>query len=742
MSVPGRRAALLVVALVVGFQLPGIGRDGLLSDASALRGLALWRDDMATVWAPSIVNDYVRYFAPWAAFLRRTLRAGTLPLWNPYVGTGVPVAEALQPALFHPFTLVLVALPVEHALTVLALARLALAGLGAFVLVRTLGGGAAAATLAGVLWGLAPLHLALRFHTLPNVSACLPWLLAIGERRLAGAPARRTLAAWALVAALACLGGHSQTTVHVLGAALAYHLLRSAGCGVLAREMRFIAAALPLAALAALVAVWGHGEIVLDGFARTFREFRGSYPRLAPAHALSFLGHLGTSGVQAPGWIGLVALVLAAGGAAGRAAFPAWPWVILTLGAAAVAYGIPPISSAVARLPVVGLADHSRLLLVAHLGIAVLAARGVEASADPRARRAMVAAVAVLAAALVALAARSAPARALLVGAASLGFAITMLALSARRARLARAAGWLAVAFVVADLWGAYGPIPRGGVRAMPPVPPALAPLAGRGGGPRALIADAVLPPNVAAFWDVPGLAAFEPSMSDATVQLLVHAGLRPSFHLGVIAGPEVRPAALRVLDLLGAGTLVLPGPAVEGAVRARLSERSREPVAVYENPHALPRVFAAAEARVAADAAAALALVSDPATDLARTVVLEAPAAAPPPAPDARARAEDVAWAPGRVRARTTCNAPCWLVLTETFAPGWRATVDGRPAPVLRADRALVAVAAPAGTHELTLAYRPASVVVGGPVSLVVLAALAAAAIRRPRLARGEAGR
>src|SRR5580765_1903209 len=113
MSVRGRRAALLVVALVVGFQLPGIGRDGLLSDASSLAGTALWRDDFATVWAGAITSDYVRYFAPWAAYVQRALRAGTLPLWNPYVGTGVPVSEALQPALFHPFTLVLLALPVE-----------------------------------------------------------------------------------------------------------------------------------------------------------------------------------------------------------------------------------------------------------------------------------------------------------------------------------------------------------------------------------------------------------------------------------------------------------------------------------------------------------------------------------------------------------------------------------------------------------------------------------------------------
>ena len=327
MSVRGRHAALLVVALVVGFQLPGLGRDGLLSDASALRGNALWREDFATVWAGT--SDYTRYFAPWAAFIQRALRAGTLPLWNPYVGTGVPVSEALQPALFHPFTLLLVALPVEHALTVLALLRLALAGLGAFVLARVLGCGAPAATLAGVLYGLEPFHLVLRFHTLPNVSACLPWLLALSERRLRAEDRRGTLAAWALVAALACLGGHSQTTMHVLAVAIAYHLLRSRPARI-GRELGFLGAGLVLAALGALVALWGHAELVLDGYARAYRALRGVYPRLPVSHLASFLLP-GPIGVQVPAYVGLLALALAAGGVAGRAAFPAWPWAVITL---------------------------------------------------------------------------------------------------------------------------------------------------------------------------------------------------------------------------------------------------------------------------------------------------------------------------------------------------------------------------------------------------------------------------
>jgi hypothetical protein len=706
MSVRGRRAALLVVALVVGFQLPGLGRDGLLSDASVLRGTALWRDDYATVSV--LGSDYVRYFAPWAAFVQHALRTGTLPLWNPYIGTGVPVSEALQPGLFHPFTLVLVALPVEHALTVLALLRLALAGLGAFALARILGCGAPAATLAGVLYGLEPFHLVLRFHTLPNVSACLPWLLALSERRLRGGAPRQTLAAWALVAALACLGGHSQTTVHVLAVATAYHLLRAAARpAVLARELGFVGAGLLLAALGGLVAVWGHTELVLDGFARTYRTLRGTYPRLPLSHLVSFLASGPTGGVQVTAYVGLLALVLAAGGLVGRAGFSAWPWAVLTLLSGAVAYGVRPIADVVSVLPLVGIADHSRLLIVVHLGIALLAARGVECLGDPRARRAMAVATAVLAAGLASLALRGAPPGArLLASAASLGFAASLLVLP----RTLPAAAWLAVVLVVVDLYAAYGPVPRGGIRAFPPPPPVLAPLAGHAGGERVLLANSVLAPNAATFYELPALAAFEPSMAEATAQLLVQAGLRPSFHLGLVAGPEVAPSALRVLDLLGAGLLVLPDPVRDAAVSSHLDEVQREPVAVYRNPHTLPRLFAATEARFATDPIGALAALGDPRIDLRRTVVIEQSSPGLPRGGSHDAAATLVSYAPGLVRARTTCGDACWVVLTESYAPGWRASVDAVSAPVLRADRALVAVAVPPAltTWSSPIVHRP----------------------------------
>ncbi len=68
-----------------------------------------------------------------------------------------------------------------------------------------------------------------------------------------------------------------------------------------------------------------------------------------------------------------------------------------------------------------------------------------------------------------------------------------------------------------------------------------------------------------------------------------------------------------------------------------------------------------------------------------------------------------------------------------QTYYPGWEATVDGRAAPLRRANVAFSAVPVPAGTSEVVLRYAPRSVRYGvavSGVSLVVALGLLAATL------------
>jgi hypothetical protein len=60
----------------------------------------------------------------------------------------------------------------------------------------------------------------------------------------------------------------------------------------------------------------------------------------------------------------------------------------------------------------------------------------------------------------------------------------------------------------------------------------------------------------------------------------------------------------------------------------------------------------------------------------------------------------------------------PGYVVLAQRFDPGWQATVDGAPVTPLEAEVLLTAVPVPAGRHQVVLRYRPSALVVGRAVS------------------------
>jgi hypothetical protein len=54
------------------------------------------------------------------------------------------------------------------------------------------------------------------------------------------------------------------------------------------------------------------------------------------------------------------------------------------------------------------------------------------------------------------------------------------------------------------------------------------------------------------------------------------------------------------------------------------------------------------------------------------------------------------------------------WLVMADTWYPGWEATIDGKPVNIYRADYLLRGIPVDAGQHDIEIYYRPISLIVG----------------------------
>ena len=96
------------------------------------------------------------------------------------------------------------------------------------------------------------------------------------------------------------------------------------------------------------------------------------------------------------------------------------------------------------------------------------------------------------------------------------------------------------------------------------------------------------------------------------------------------------------------------------------------------------------------------------------------------------------------RVEVRTRTTRPGLLVLTDSFYPGWKATVDGRDAKIHRVDYLIRGVQLPAGTHTVRFRYEPESWRVGWITSalalVIILGAVAVGLLRRRRAPRPAA--
>jgi hypothetical protein len=206
------------------------------------------------------------------------------------------------------------------------------------------------------------------------------------------------------------------------------------------------------------------------------------------------------------------------------------------------------------------------------------------------------------------------------------------------------------------------------------------------------------------------------------------------------------------VLDLLATRFIILPDTQslagwrlVVGPVLAT-SERA---AVLYERDSAVAwaRVLPAAVKVPDAQAPAALA---DSRFPYQRVVVVSDTASLTPnpikpgQLPDpAATRAAVTEWDAGRMRIALTGEdpQPTYLVVSESWYPDWHASIDGKDAPVVRADHALLGVVLPPGAREVRLWFESASYARGRLVTVLALlltAGLLASPLVRARRASG----
>ncbi|HZY42908.1 MAG TPA: hypothetical protein VFF59_13020, partial [Anaerolineae bacterium] len=115
-------------------------------------------------------------FYPWQKLAAEMWRAGQLPLWNAWVGSGAPLAANLQTGAFYPLNFLYLILPTEHALGYTALLHVILAGWFMYAYLRALNLSRFAALIGALAFQLNGFLIA-RLGFL-SIAVAFPWIAA------------------------------------------------------------------------------------------------------------------------------------------------------------------------------------------------------------------------------------------------------------------------------------------------------------------------------------------------------------------------------------------------------------------------------------------------------------------------------------------------------------------------------------------------------------------------------------
>lgn len=298
--------------------------------------------------------------------------------------------------------------------------------------------------------------------------------------------------------------------------------------------------------------------------------------------------------------------------------------------------------------------------------------------------------------------------------------------------------GWLS-AFACLAMWGAVrgvgkGSLPAWGaliaflglstvdllranapfVQAVPyanffPVDPSIESLKSRlGPGERVLPSDFVVPQGKLATYGVPEVFGYhgnEPRWYDVAT--------RRNFRDAAAASGDGREYHGYLLQLMTSGLgralsariAILPGTELPITGWERIG--GNEAVSLYRNTNALPGGAIISQVVVEPDSMKVLNALWDPGLDVATIAFV----AAPVPGLGAGGGKGSFQWiseASDTLVLDVTTDGPALFLLSRTWHPYWEATVDGKPAPVIRTDYTLNGVAIlTAGTHRVVFRYR-----------------------------------
>ncbi|HKP51897.1 MAG TPA: YfhO family protein [Chloroflexia bacterium] len=797
---------ILVIVVVTAIALFGayrwhranVQRPPLYLDVAALGLLALltggffWRVlTESGAMMPAGGGDLASLYFPTYSYVAEQIKGGTIPLWNPYIFSGMPMAADVQTGLFYPLNWILyLFVQINYgALEWMLIVHYWLASVFTYLFLRDIGISRLGAIAGGIVFAFCGFMTAHLGHMpMVLVAAWIPLILLLVRRALL----RETLVGWAwavgagLCMAVAIFAGHVQIFAYGLMASvvLAFYLFftreasrpESSRPSSVVRRPLFTWIAKGALMLAIALGIGAVQLLPSAEMSSNSSRDKVSYEEASefPAQPITLLnlvlprvygsnpttyafGQWQTT--ENWGYCGVVTLALAVAGVALKRKSMVGFFAIITVISFLIMVGDLSIVSGWLYKFAPGfnkLRDAGRALVLLGLGLSGLAAYGLDALVEAireggNRRRALMWWLVGLSAAIVVLLfgimptlykeilANTGAAFGPMPGAINdLGMALLWLGLlaaigwAAYRGRLAVSlTGGLVLILLVLDLFSPnsrFNPTTENVIAGYQHFD-AINLLYKESQDPRT-----GLPLRVNSDTDVHDV--WQPSTAMLS-RLLYDTGgafnpLRPENYEYVWEVAKRNPDS-PLYDLTAAGFEVIsPTNKHDGQQKWERIERYKEGFEIYRNRNALPRAFLVHEARIEPDRIEGIEVTRRFDVDPRHTVLLPSGQETPSDlkgtaeSPQEGEGAEAVRathYSANRVELEVQVNAPGWVVLVDTWYPGWEATLNSQPVAIEKAFYAYRAVKVGQGKQTIVMQFRPPTWVWGRWLSLLTLA-------------------
>ena len=173
-------------------------------------------------------DDGILQNVPFRVAAAQIVRSGHLPIWNPYIFSGMPLLGAAQGGILFPLNWFYLVFAASTSSNLMVLSSFMVAALGAFLYARSTRTSIAGAAVTSLVWQAGGFLVNQISHiNIVQTAALLPWVLWAVER-YAASGSRKYAALIAVFVALQFFAGHQQAFTYALLLAVAYAVVMGA----------------------------------------------------------------------------------------------------------------------------------------------------------------------------------------------------------------------------------------------------------------------------------------------------------------------------------------------------------------------------------------------------------------------------------------------------------------------------------------------------------------------------------